>query len=88
MNLRKSEAYAICSIDDLPKVDFSQVGETDEMTVRRSLDLTQFLIKWNDEPTFIADETIIPISILNHTDAVNLMTTEAWELPYPEPDET
>ena len=87
MNLRKSDAYAICSIDDLPKVDFNQVGETDEMTVRRSLDLLQFVIKWDVEPTFIADQTIIPIQILTHNEAVQLMATEAWETPIPDPEE-
>ena len=63
---RNNLTYAIISIDDLPKVDFSQVGETSKDTIRRSLDLTKFVLKWSVEPTFIKDESIVPIEKLNH----------------------
>lgn len=86
MSTRNAETYAICSIDDLPKVDFTQVLETDELTVRRSLDFLQFVIKWDVEPTFIEDGQIVPIQTLTHLEAINLMGTEEWEIPYPEPE--
>jgi len=86
MSTRNAETYAICFIDDLAKVDFTQVLETDELTVRRSLDLLQFVIKWETEPTFIKDGQIVPIQTLTHLQAINLMGTEQWETPYPEPE--
>ena len=73
--------YAIISIDDLPKVDFGQVGETSADTIRRSLDLTKFVLKWNVEPSFIADETIVPIECLNHEQTLVLMATDEWSEP-------
>ena len=76
--------YAIISIDDLPKVDFSQVGETSQDTIRRSLDLTKFVLKWNVEPTFIKDETIVPIECLNHEETLLLMATNEWRDPIEE----
>mgnify|MGYP003112717003 CR=1 FL=1 len=71
--------YAIISIDDLPKVDFSQVGETSKDTIRRSLDL-----KWSVEPTFIKDESIVPIEKLNHEETLVLMASDQWSEPIEE----
>lgn len=76
--------YGIISIDDLPKVDFLQVGETSKDTIRRSLDLTKFVLKWSLEPTFIKDETIVPIEKLNHKQTLLLMSTDQWSEPIEE----
>ena len=78
MSTRQAETYAIINIADLPNIDFSQVGETDENTIRKSLDETQFVLKWNTEPTFIADGTVVPVETLTHKQALTLMATSAW----------
>ncbi len=79
--------YAIISIDDLPKVDFGQVGETSADTIRKSVDLTKFVLKWIVEPNFIHDETIVPIEQLNHEQALELMATDEWTQPIEESEE-
>jgi hypothetical protein len=71
--------YAIISIDDLPKVDFNQVGQTSNETVRRSVDFTKFILSWNDVPTFIEDETIVPIGQYDHAEMLEIVKTEEWE---------
>ena len=76
-----AETYAIINIADLPNIDFSQVGETSKNTIRKSLDESQFVLKWNATPSFIADLTVIPVQILTHSEAVELMATEAWSEP-------
>ena len=80
------DVYAIINIADLTNIDFSQVGETDENTIRKSLDQTQFVIKWSNEhePTFITDGTIIPLQTLTHAEALTLMATAEWSEPIPE----
>ena len=77
--------YATIDIADLSNVDFSQVGETSENTIRKSLDELLFILKWEDEhePTFIADGTIIPIQTMSHSECVALMATEEWSEPEP-----
>ena len=47
--------YANVHIEDVQFVDFSQVGETSAATVRENLltPPTEFVLKWNTEPTFI-----------------------------------
>ena len=75
---RIAETYATINIADLPLIDFSQIEENNENTIRKSLDGTQFVIKWNTEPSFITDGTIVPLQVMNHTQAVTLMQTDEW----------
>ena len=73
------KTYAICNIStDLKNIDFSQVGESSASTIRRSLDDTLFVIKYNAEPTFIKDGVVTPSQILTHSQALELMSTAAW----------
>ena len=78
MSLKIADVYATINIADLPLIDFSQIGETDENTIRKSLDLTEFVIKWNLEPSFIADGSVVPLQIMIHDEALVLMNTPAW----------
>ena len=77
--------YAIINIADLSLIDFSQIGEDNENTIRKSLDETEFLIKWFDEhePTFIADGSVVPLQTLTHQEALALMATAEWCEPIP-----
>ena len=78
------KTYAICNIaTDLQNIDFSQVGESSASTIRRSLDDTLFVIKYNSEPTFIKDGVVTPSQILTHSQALELMSTAAWSEPEP-----
>ena len=81
--IRIAETYAIINIADLGNIDFSQVGETDENTIRKSLDETQFVLKWNTEPTFITDGTVVPLQTLTHEEALVLMASAEWSEPIP-----
>ena len=83
MSTRIAETYAIINITDLGNIDFAQVGETDENTIRKSLDETQFVIKYNTEPTFIADGTVTPLQTLTHAEALTLMASAEWSEPIP-----
>lgn len=72
------DTYAIININDLSKVDFTQVGQTSADTVRRSIDGTMFVLKWEQTPTFISDGTIVPLQILTHSECLDLMNTPEW----------
>lgn len=79
-----NKTYAICNIEtDLKNIDFSQVGESSSSTIRRSLDDTLFVIKYNAEPTFIKDGTVKPSQTLTHSEALELMRSEAWSQSEP-----
>jgi len=71
--------YAICNIaTDLSNIDFSQVGQSSASTVRRSVDGTLFVIKYNIEPTFIKDGSVTPSQVLTHSQCLELMATSEW----------
>lgn len=79
-----NKTYAICNIaTDLKNIDFSQVGESSASTIRRSLDETLFVIKYNAEPSFIKDGTVKPSQTLTHSQALELMRSDAWSEPMP-----
>jgi len=65
----------------LPNIDFSQVGDTSANTIRKSLDESQFVIKYDVEPSFIKDQTVIPVQTLTHEGALILMASDQWSLP-------
>ena len=80
---KQAETYATINIADLPLIDFAQIGETDENTIRKSLDGLQFVIKWNTEPTFITDGTVAIIQVMTHDEALVLMASAEWSEPLP-----
>lgn len=75
--------YAVIDINNLDLIDFSQIEETSSETVRKSLDNTQFVIKWQEgyEPTFIENGTVIPVGIYTHSECLELMATDKWSEP-------
>ena len=77
--------YAICNIaTDLQNIDFSQIGQSSAGTIRRSLDDTLFVIKYNALPTFINDGTVTPSQVLTHEETLTLMSTPTWSEPIEE----
>ena len=79
-----NKTYSICNIaTDLKNIDFSQVGESSASTIRKSLDDTLFIIKYSSEPLFIKDGTVKPSQTLTHSEALELMRSEAWSEPEP-----
>jgi len=83
MSLRVADTYITVSIDDLPKIDFAQVGETDENTIRKSLNDAEFVLKYNAEPSFISDGTVTPLQTMTHDKCLTLMATPEWSEPMP-----
>ncbi len=83
MSTKQAETYATINIADLPLIDFSQIGETSENTIRKSLDESEFVIKWNTEPSFITDGTVAIIQVMTHEQALVLMASAEWSEPLP-----
>ena len=77
--------YAIIELTDIDKIDFQQIGESSVFTIRKSLDDTQFVIKWLEgyTPTFITDGSVVPVGTYNHAEILQLMSTPAWSEPIP-----
>jgi hypothetical protein len=73
--------YATALTADIGEVDFSQVMETSAATVRKSIDETEFVLKWYTKnwPSFITPSgSVVPTWTGSHADCLTLMSTEAW----------
>jgi hypothetical protein len=81
--MHNTRTYAVINLTDIGLIDFAQVGETSVSTVRKSLDNTQFVIKWQEGyvPTFITDLTVIPLGTYDHHAILELMQTPEWSEP-------
>tara|TARA_Y100000310_G_C20543198_1_gene744316 strand:+ start:732 stop:992 length:261 start_codon:yes stop_codon:yes gene_type:complete len=76
-----NRTYSTVLTSDIGSVDFSQVMETSAATVRKSINETQFVLKWYTKqwPSFISPSgSIVPTWSGSHADCLILMATEAW----------
>ena len=83
MSKRIAETYATISITDLVLIDFSQIHETSAETIRKSLDETEFVIKYDAVPSFISNGSVEILQAMNHYQALQLMATDEWSEPLP-----
>lgn len=76
--------YNTIAMADLNSIDFKQIEQTSIETIRKSIDETQFVIKWKAQPSFIKDGTVTPLGTYNHAQCIELMGTNFWSTPEPE----
>jgi hypothetical protein len=81
--MHNTRTYAVINLSDVGLIDFAQVGESSASTIRKSLDDTQFVIKWAEGyiPTFIMDGTVVPVQEYDHHAILELMSTPEWSTP-------
>jgi hypothetical protein len=81
--MHNNKTYAVINLTDISLIDFSQVAQSSASTIRKSLDNTQFVIKWQDgyTPTFIMDGSVIAAGTYDHHAILELMATPAWSEP-------
>tara|TARA_R110001592_G_scaffold9164_5_gene48984 strand:- start:400 stop:660 length:261 start_codon:yes stop_codon:yes gene_type:complete len=73
--------YSTILTSKLGSVDFSQVMETSADTVRKSIDGTEFVLKWKtvDWPSFVTPSGSMTTTWSgSHADCLTLMATDAW----------
>lgn len=76
-----SREYLIFPITELSKVDFNQVLETSEETVRKSVNNSKTFVKWSGvQPSFVSDleNTEGPYT---HEEILTILSTEEWTSP-------
>jgi len=78
--MHNTKTYAVINLTDISLIDFSQIAQSSASTIRKSLDDTQFVIKWENgyTPTFITDSSVIPVGTYDHHAILELMSTDKW----------
>ena len=76
--------YITINTDELSLVDFNEVMETSEDTVRLSVDGLQTVLKWEgDEPSFVSTLSSYE-GPYTHEEILALMATPEWTEPIDE----
>jgi hypothetical protein len=72
--------YAFANTSDIGSVDFTQVMETSANTVRKSVDESQFILKWYtaNEPSFITNGSVTLAWSGTHVECLNRLTSSFW----------
>ena len=80
-----NRSYIVINLSDTDKVLFSQVSQSSAQSMRRNLANTQGLLSYSVTPSFVTDGSL-PIvgSVMNQTEALELLATSAWSEPMPE----
>jgi hypothetical protein len=76
--------FLIFNVSEINKVDFDYVLETSPSTLRKSVDLTKTLIKWDGEaPEFVATMTTKE-GPYTYDEILAIMATPEWTDPNPQ----
>lgn len=76
--------YLIFTVNQLHKVDFTQVLETSQDTVRKSVDETKTFVKWETTPPSFISELTNTEGPYTHSEILTILATEEWTDPNPE----
>ena len=76
--------YLIFPVSELNKIDFTQVMETSDETVRKSVDETKTFVKWEDDmPSSVATLTNTE-GPYTHSEMLTILSGPEWADPNPE----
>ena len=76
--------YIIINMTEIGLVDFTQVLETSQETIRISLDGLQTLLKWGGaEPPFVSNLSYYD-GPYTHSEILTILATPEWTDPNPE----
>jgi hypothetical protein len=76
--------FAIFSLTEIDKIDFTQVLETSADTLRKSVDETKSFVKWDGEqPEFVSELTTLE-GPYTYTEILEILSGEEWTAPMDE----
>ncbi len=75
--------YIIINMTEIGLVNFNEVLETSQSTLRLSVDETQTVLKWSgSEPSFLSSLSSYD-GPYTHSEILTIMATPAWNDPTP-----
>ena len=78
----QSRQFMIFNVSELDQIDFTQVLETSQNTVRKSVDETKTFVKWDSEtiPDCVLD-LITKEGPYTYEEILTILSTEEWTNP-------
>jgi hypothetical protein len=74
----KNREFMIFNISELTQIDFTQVIETSEETVRQSIDNTKTFVKWDGITPECVEDLYTKEGPYNYDEILLILTTPEW----------
>ena len=71
----------IFNVSELPNIDFTQVLETSEETVRKSVDGTKTFVKWDGDMPECVTTLTTQEGPYTYEEILTIMSTLEWSIP-------
>lgn len=74
----KDRRYVVFNVSELSKIDFEQVIEVSNQTIRKSLDETKTFIKWEGTAPACVSNLTTKEGPYTHVEMLNILSTKEW----------
>lgn len=74
----ESRQYVIFSVEELSKINFTEVLETSADTVRKSVDGTKTFVKWENTVPSCIELLETKSSYYTHEEIIEILSSEEW----------
>jgi hypothetical protein len=74
----KNRQFMIFNMSELNQIDFTQVVETSEETVRQSIDNTKTFVKWDGDIPICVEGLSTKEGPYNYDEILLILTTPEW----------
>jgi hypothetical protein len=81
MNDYENRQFMIFNVSELPNIDFTQVLETSEETVRKSVDETKTFVKWDGEMPECVSTLTTKEGPYTYDEILTILSTSEWTKP-------
>jgi hypothetical protein len=79
----ENRQFMIFNVSELPNIDFTQVLETSEETVRKSVDQTKTFVKWDGEMPEGVSTLTTKEGPYTYEEILTILSTSEWSKPIP-----
>jgi len=79
----ENRQFMIFNVLELPNIDFTQVLETSEETVRKSVDQTKTFVKWDGEMPECVSSLTTQEGPYTYEEILVILSTPEWSTPFP-----
>jgi hypothetical protein len=79
MHIHEHRQFMIFNVSELSNINFNEVLETSQDTVRKSIDQTKTFVKWDGETTPLSVENLTTKEgPYNYEEILSILSTEEW----------
>lgn len=79
----ENRTYLIFSVSEINLIDFNQVLETSPETIRKSIDETMGVIKWEGNTPSCVESLTTKSQFYTHEEILEIMDSSEWKQSYP-----